>query len=171
MKLIILSLLLLAFSGLTAADEMQVGATGITFNAPAEFVELSDEIINIKWPHNRRPAWAVGNKNAGTTIAYDLKPHDISTAPLDTILEQFKGLFERIVPGIEWIETDVTTLDDKEWGFMEFTSNAVDTDIHNIMLFTSFEKKMLVFNFNSTKEEFEQYEDELRKAVESIDLP
>ena len=54
---------------------------------------------------------------------------------------------------------------------MEMTSNAVDTDIHNIMMLTGIDGKMLVFNFNSTREDFPRYEEELRKSLNSIELP
>jgi len=33
------------------------------------------------------------------------------------------------------------------------------------MLITSYGKEMLLFNFNSTREEFSQYESELRKSL------
>jgi hypothetical protein len=48
------------------------------------------------------------------------------------------------------------------------TSEAKDTDIHNIMLMTPQQSGFLVFNFNSTREEFPAVEAELRKAIESI---
>ena len=54
---------------------------------------------------------------------------------------------------------------------MEMTSNAVDTDIYNIMLLTGVEEKMLVFNFNSTKKDFPKYEAALRKSLNSVKLP
>ncbi len=49
-------------------------------------------------------------------------------------------------------------------------SRAVDTDIHNIMLVTPFRGGMLMFNFNSTREEFPRMEGALRRSLESISL-
>lgn len=170
-KKLIPFLVIACSAGWVNADEVQIADTGITFEAPEGFEVLGDEVIAAKWPSSQKPKWVVGNEGATTTIAYDLKPNDISAAPMDALLEQFEGLFERMVPGVEWIETDVIELDDREWVFLEFTSNAVDTDIHNIMLATSHGKEMLVFNFNSTKEEFDQYSEELRTSVQSIDIP
>jgi len=50
------------------------------------------------------------------------------------------------------------------------TTNAVDTDIYNIMLFTCYKGKMLIFNFNSTREEFKKYEKDLRKSIRTIKI-
>jgi hypothetical protein len=54
---------------------------------------------------------------------------------------------------------------------MEMTSRAVDTDIYNIMFVTGYEDQMLVFNFNSTKEDFQQFEGKLRASLKSITIP
>lgn len=60
-------------------------------------------------------------------------------------------------------------LDGGEGGIMsEMTSNAVDTDIHNLLLVTILEDRLLMFNFNSVKYEFPQYEAALRESIESI---
>lgn len=54
---------------------------------------------------------------------------------------------------------------------LEFTSNAVDTDIHNSLLATSYGDQMLVFNFNSTREEIKQYREALEASMMTISLP
>ena len=40
----------------------------------------------------------------------------------------------------------------------------------NIMLLTGYRDQMLVFNFNSTKEDFPKYEEQLRKSMNSISI-
>jgi len=84
------------------------------------------------------------------------------------VLEYFKSTFDRVVPSIEWKKSEVIELSGKQWVLMEMTSSAVDTDIHNIMLVTGVEKEMLIFNFNSTKEDFKLHEALLRESVDSI---
>jgi len=160
--------LILPFS--TYADQIEIESTGITFDSPADFTVYTEELISKKWPSNQAPKWAVGNETGSTTIAYDIKPSDISQAPLDEVLKSFEQLLERMVPGLEWIEKDVITIEGKEWIFLEMTSNAVDADIYNIMLVTSYEQEMLIFNFNSTVADFSQYETELRNSIKSIQL-
>lgn len=50
------------------------------------------------------------------------------------------------------------------------TSKADGTLIHNMMLMTPLKGKMLMFNFNSTQNEFSTIETELRKSVASITI-
>ncbi len=168
---IVFGLIMIALTSVCLAKEITVADSGITFDAPDEFVPLPQEIIDAKWPSSRAPRWVIGNASGATTIAYDIKPNDISAAPLSGLMNSFKTVFDRVVPGIEWIKREVIDISGKKWIYLEMTSNAIDTDIHNIMLVTSYGKDMLIFNFNSTKEEFSQYESELRDSVNTIKLP
>lgn len=169
-KLKFLIPLVLTISSSAIGDEIKIGSSGITLDAPAGFELLEDEVIAAKWAA-QKPQWAIGTEGAISTIAYDLKPNDISAAPMDALLGQFKNLFDSIVPEIEWVNSDVVTIDESEWVYMEFTSSQADTKIHNISLATSHGKEMVVININSTEEEFKELEDEIRASVDSIDLP
>ena len=150
---------------------IELDGQGITFEAPDEFLAVPQEIIDLKYPSKNAPRFVIGNKNAATTIAYDLKPQDLSGVEMDEILIAFEATFSRVIPGITWIEKKVIKQSGREWAFLEMTSNAIDTDIYNIMLVTGFRKQMLIFNFNSTKEEFPKYEEILRESLKSIKLP
>lgn len=149
------------------AETITVEGTSVTFESPAEFAPLSKEIMAYKWPSNRAPKYAVGNQTASTTIAYDYKT-DVTGATLSDIQAQLTYTFDRMIPGIQWIENKIVTLDGEEWIMLEMTSNAIDTDIHNLLLVTILENKLLMFNFNSVKSEFKKYEKALRKSVASI---
>ena len=153
------------------ANPIKVGETEVTFVAPEGFKPLGKELIALKWPTNRAPAYVVGTLTGSTTIAYDLKPNKIPQKDLPEVQKSFTKLFSRIIPGIKWKKNEIIELSGQKWIMLEMTSNAVDTDIHNIMLVTGYKGKMLIFNFNSTKEDFPKHEAKLRKSLKSITLP
>ena len=142
----------------------------ITFEAPDGFKSVPEEIIKIKYPRSGAPRYVIGNKSAETTIAYDLKPHDIPQDKIDEVRAAFTEMFPRMIPGLQWKENKTITLSGRKWGYLEMTSYAIDTDIYNIMLFTGYKGQMLLFNFNSTKEEFKKYEKALRKSIRTIKI-
>ncbi len=164
-------MLALFVAPIATADVVEVDGTGITFEAPDEFVPLSQEYIDIKWPSRNAPRFAVGNERATTTIAFDIKPRDIANADMTELLAAFEQVFDRVIPGIRWIAKDIIERDGQQWLYLEMTSNAIDTDIHNIMLITAFGNEMLLLNFNSTREDFPKYEQALRVSIDSIRLP
>lgn len=171
MKIPLLIAVLFTLAPLLSAESIKVADTEVTFEAPEDFKPLSKEIIATKWPTNQAPAYAIGTPSGATTVAYDLKPHNIPQEALPEVQKSFTELFERIIPGIAWKKNEIIEHSGQKWLLMEITSNAVDTDIYNIMLMTGYQGKMLVFNFNSTKEDFPKYEAALRKSLKSVKLP
>lgn len=167
----LLSLLMVAVSVVCTAKDVSMPDTGISFVAPDAFKPVSQELIDIRWRKGRAPKWAAGNESGLTTIAYDLKPNDISVAPLSDLMAHFSTTFEHVVPGILWKKKEIIELSGKSWIYFEMTSNAENVDIYNIMLLTSYGKEMLIFNINSTNEEFSKYESDLRHSVKTIKLP
>ncbi len=171
MKRIVLTLITtLVAVMITSAKQIEIDGGNVTFNAPDEFTPLSQELINLKYPSSRAPKYVIGNESGATTIAYDLKDNPIHDDQLEEVREAFTQMFPRMIPGLEWKENKIIELAGRRWGYMEMTSHAIDTDIYNIMLFTGYIDKMLIFNFNSTKEEFKKYEEKLRASLKSIQI-
>ena len=154
--------------GSIQADVIEVGDTGVTFDAPEEFKPLPKEIIEAKWPNRNGPRFVIGNERGTTTIAYDVKSEDLSNADFDELRAAFEQTFDRVIPGIQWKANRVFEHDGKQWIYLEMTSNAIDTDIYNIVMLTGVEQRMVIFNFNSTKEDFPKYENVLRQSLASI---
>lgn len=170
-RVMLLAALCLGVSSFALADKVKVAGTEVTFEAPAGFEPLSPEIIAAKWPSNQAPAYAIGNPTGSTTVAYDVKPHPLPQEAMPEAQKAFTQGFERMVPGLVWKKNELIEHSGQTWLLLELTSNAIDADIYNIVLVTGLDGKMLVFNFNSTKEEFPRYEAELRRSLQSITLP
>jgi hypothetical protein len=171
MKLISLLFTTLLFTSLSFAAPVKVGDTKVIFEPPAGFKPVSQDVIDIKWPNKQAPQYVVGNKLATTTVAYDLKLHNIPQDKLGEAQKAFTQLFGRMIPGIKWKRNELVKHSGQKWILLEFTSNAPGTDIHNILFLTGFQGKMLIFNFNSTKEDFPILEKSLRTSLKSIKLP
>ena len=171
MKRISLLAALLALPSTLLAEPVKVGGSQVTFEAPEGFKPLTKEMIATKWPSNQAPAYAVGTPTGTTTVAYDLKPHALPQEALPEVQKTFTQLFERMIPGIQWKKNEIIEHSGQKWLLMEMTSNAIDTNIYNMLLLTGYEGKMLVFNFNSTKEDFPKFEAALRKSLKSVTIP
>lgn len=165
----LLTLILLFGIALGAhATTFSIPGAGISFDAPEGFTPLSKDEIAIKFPSSRAPSGVIGNARRTTTIAYELKQDKLAPEQLGEGKDAFEQLFERIIPGLEWKARAIVQFQGQRWIQLEMSSRAVDTDIHNIMLVTSRNGRMLIFNFNSTKSEFPSLESVLRESIRSI---
>jgi hypothetical protein len=154
-----------------AGERVNLFDEKLSFELPDEFSIMPKEIAKSKYPMENRPKYIYSNSEFTTSIAVNLTENS-SLQPQQ--LAEFRSVMEkflaRMIPGIRWIKKEFITLNGTEWARLEFTSKAIDTDIHNIILMTAFEGKPLMFNFNSTKEEFAAVKKELNASIMSIKL-
>lgn len=140
----------------------------ISFEIPDDFTPLDANEIALKWPSASPPSFAVGNATRSTSIAYDLKQNSLPENDLPQAMKAFEGVFNRVIPGIDWKRRELIEQAGRRWVLLEFGSNAVDTDIHNIMLITSYQGRMLTLNFNATGSEFPKMAPALNRSIDSI---
>lgn len=152
------------------AQRVEIPDTTASFEPPAGFTALTREEIAAKYPKGSGPGFVVGNQARTTSIAYDIKPIAIGDKDLPELMAAFGDRFQKSIPGLVWKERKLIGMGGQRWVFLEMTSTAVDTDIHNIMVITPHAGKLLMFNFNSTREEFADVEASLRRSIESITL-
>lgn len=164
----ILAILIVLLSAVAQATTISIPDSGVSFDAPADFTPLTPAEIATKYPSSRAPQWVVGNSRRSTTIAYDLQQDRLTPSDLPKVKQAFEQVFERVIPGLQWKKRHIVRIQNQDWVWLEFTSQAVDTDIYNIMLATSREGRLLIFNFNSTKSEFPSVESILRRSIDSI---
>ena len=148
------------------AKTLTVPAFGLSFDAPDGFKPVPADLVAAKW--KEPPAFVVGTERATTTIAVDLKTTAVRPDQVPEMEKAMEGMMPRLMPGLQWIRHDMVTLNGRPWAELEMTTVAHDTGIHNILLATSWQGRMLILNFNSTTGEFPTYEAALRKSIESV---
>jgi hypothetical protein len=170
MQRTILACVLLFSAGtpLALAETTTVPETNISFTPPAGFTPLTQEELDIKFPSKNGPKFALGNERRTTTVAYDVKDVPMTVDTLKTNLEPIGESMARVIPGAVWVDKKMVRLAGLDWAYFEMTSNALDADIHNIILMGPWQGKMIVFNFNATKADFATLESALRASMESI---
>lgn len=160
----------LCFSTSSRAELVSVEGTNVTFEAPDGFTPLSKAELDAKFPSKNGPSHAVGNERRGTTVSYALRDSAATVEMLERERNRIGDVLGRAVPGIQWIDRKMVELDGRRWAYYELTSTAIDADIHNIIVMTAYRGRLLVFNFNATKKDFEALQAELRASIESIRL-
>lgn len=168
-KLIIVSIFLILSSQLIAKTHT-LDEGKISFETSDEFQPFSQEIIDIKYPSKRAPKYVIGTKSTKTSIGFDIKDNQIEEVNLEDARKAMSETFSKIIPGINWIKNELITVNGKKFILFNFESNAIDTKINNTMLVTNYNGKMLLFNFNSTIDEYPKYNKTFDQIIESIKI-
>jgi hypothetical protein len=141
----------------------------IRFTVPAGFTQMSKEEIATKFPRTANPpSYAYANDKRSVTIALTLSPAKVRPEQLPELKTALRPQISKAVPGLEWLKDELIPLNNTQWVRYEFVSPAIDTKVHNDAYFTSFDGKMIGFNFNSTVAEWDAAQAELMKTRDSI---
>lgn len=153
----------------TETQRVYLAGRRVSFVPPAGFTAMTPEEIALKFPQGtNRPQPVYANKRRTVSVAITFSQAQISPEQLPELKNFLPKFLELAVPDIKWITQDFTVINKVRWIQLEFISRAIDTNIHNDAYFTSFDGKMLGFNFNSTVEQYDAVKAELRKSRDSI---
>lgn len=143
----------------------------VSFVPPAGFTAMTPQEIAIKFPRGgSAPQHVYANERRSVAVAITFSQARISPQQLPELKIFLPKFLERAMPGIKWITQDFAVINNVRWIHLEFISRAIDSDIHNNAYFTSFDGKMLGFNFNSTVEQYDAMKAELHKSRNSITI-
>jgi hypothetical protein len=177
-RAIVLSLVLLAALSSAKAHAQEDGGERvelkegrISFVLPAGFKAMSKEAIAFKFGRlgaEKAPKFVYSNERQTVSVAVDLLGSGLQNAPLDDLKKAFESVWERVIPGLEWIEREIITRDGRRWIHLRLKSAAVDTGVVNDIYATLFDGQLLTFNFNSTVGQYEKHKDSLLKSAQTI---
>jgi hypothetical protein len=151
----------------TGAGRLTFAAGSVSFVPPQGFTALTADEISVKYPRGGAPRQAVSNARGTTSIAYDLQELRAPSNDLEALRKELlQGVAQ--MPKIKYVASDVRRIGSRDWAYAEFTMAADDLDIHNIVLLSVHEGRILLFNFNSTVKEFPSVERALRASMATI---
>jgi hypothetical protein len=149
------------------APEFTLADGRIRFVAPPGFTEMSAALLAAKYPNGGAPRHAVSDSKTTTSIAFDLQDQRLPTSDPDVLRKALTDNFAQL-PKLKWISNEVRDINGRKWGYLEFTAAAADQGIHNIILASAYDGRLLLFNFNSTVAEFPKVESALRTSIGTI---
>ncbi|HZH29832.1 MAG TPA: hypothetical protein VEY11_03640 [Pyrinomonadaceae bacterium] len=156
-----------------SGERVQLRDGRVSFVPPAGFKPMSKEDINVKFGRKgevHAPDYAYGNERQNVSVAVGFRGSGLQEALLDELKKIMVAQFESSIPGIEWIEREIITREGRRWLRLHFKAKAIDTGIINDMYFTIFDGQLLLFNFNSTIAQYENYKESLRRSAQSINV-
>lgn len=137
---------------------------------PAEFAQMDDHTIKIKYPNQSPPTVVLTNTKASVNIAINHTHNSVAPNQLTQLHRQLDSAVRQSQPSAVWKFSGLQQHHGREWIQLEFQSDAVDTKIHNIMMATSAGGKMLVVSFNCTDEQSVEWLDVGREIVNSCQV-
>ncbi len=161
---------LLGLAYLVTAEPVALQNGRVVFEPPTGFRELTQQEISLKFSRGNPPSAVYANDDMSVSVSIVFSPAAVEPPHLEDLKSAMEQTLPRLIPNLTWVKREMVNLNGTTWVHFELTSSAIDTDIYNHMYMTSFDGKMLGFNFNSTKGKYPAYSHQLEKSFQSIHI-
>lgn len=142
----------------------------VELKVPKDFEIMSDEMMKLKYPSERRPTLVFTNKSGGINVALNLTKNKANQDLMVQYKENFVKTFKSMYPSAEWIESGIKEVNGKKVGFLELITPAIDTKIYNLMFFTDVEGQLLLCTFNCTEKSVKEWEPTAKEIMTSLKI-
>lgn len=140
----------------------------VELKIPKGFDIMSEELLELKYPTERRPTLVYTNESGGINVTLKLTKNRASQQLISTYKDSFIQTFKYLHPLAEWEDSGIKIINGKKVGYLELITPAIDTDIYNLMFFTDLDGKMLLCSFNCTKKNIKEWKPTAKEIMNSL---
>lgn len=167
----LLSIVLISFTTSTIElEKRSILNNNVEVLLPKDFEIMSEDMMKIKYPSERRPTLIYTNKTGGINVAFNHTASKASQQQINAYKENFVGAFKNLYPSAEWKGTGVKEINGRKVGYMELITPAIDTKIYNLMFFTDLDGQLLLCTFNCVDEEQENWTESAKLIMNSLTI-
>ena len=151
-------LLSTAFTSTIELEKKSLLNDQVELKVPKDFGIMSEELMKLKYPSERRPTLVYSNASGSINLALNHTQSEASQQLLPEFKDYFVQVFTNLYPSAERKGSGLKTINGKEVGYVEFISPAIDTEIYNLIFFTDLDGRLLLCTFNCTINNLEEWE-------------
>ena len=142
----------------------------VELKIPKDFDIMSEELLKLKYPSERRPTLVYSNESGGINVALNLTQNQASQELIPAYKDNFVQTFKNLYPSAEWKDSGVKTINGRKVGYLELVTPSIDTEIYNLMFFTDLDGKLLLCTFNCTKKSIDKWTPTTKEIMNSLKI-
>lgn len=135
---------------------------------PNNFEDMDEESRKFKFPSENRPKIIKCNEDGSICITLNIVESPLSEKKVSELKDGLKLIIKKTNPANVFYEDGVMEVNDKNIGFFEFKSSAIDDFIYNLMFVLEFEKKTLMGTFSCRYGEYNEWRDIAFQMIKTI---
>lgn len=126
---------------------------------PTTFELLSKEMARIKYPNENRPDVIFTNAATTVNVTFSYKKDSLKEGQEEAVRDSMEQVVHRVHPTSQTIEKQTTTAGEHKLAWFALITPAIDTEIYNLMFFTSLKGRLLMGACNCLKADQEEWKD------------
>lgn len=142
----------------------------VELKIPKDFDIMSEELMKLKYPSDRRPTLVYSNESGGINVGLNLTQNQASQQQISAYKDNFVQTFKKVYPSAAWKDSGVRIINGRKVGYLELITPAADTDIYNLVFFTDMNGKLLLCTFNCTKKDMNEWAPTAKEIMNSLKI-
>ena len=140
----------------------------ITFRMPRLFSIMDLELASLKYPSERRPNLIYTDESTTINLAFNAIQYELSDEEVEDFRDDMAEVLEQAQPSAQWMEKEMTVINDRTIGFIEVITPALDGNIYNLMFFSALDGQALIGTFNCMEDDMETWRPIARSMMETL---
>lgn len=166
--LLLLALVLVSATVNIELEKKSLLNNRLELKVPKDFQIMSEEMLNTKYPTDRRPKLVYTNESGGINVALNLTESRATQNEIVSYKDYLLQTFKSAYPTAEWKSNGVKTVNGRKIGYLEFVTPAIDTEIYNLIFFTDLDGKLLLCTFNCTINSMNEWNSTAKEIMHSL---
>lgn len=135
---------------------------------PKGFSPMAKDMVKSKYPNGSDTMSVYTNEATTVNFAIEHTTNRVKESQIPFLGESTLGILRTQFPSLELIDADTIDVAGKPTGYIEIITPAVDTNIYNLMWFTEVDGTVLMFTFNCTVDQQDEWQPRAHKILESF---
>lgn len=137
---------------------------------PKDFEIMSDEIMRLKYPSERRPTLVYSDKTTGINVAFNHTTNKATQSQIVAYKNSMVSTFKNLYPSAKWIGEGVKLINGRKVGYLELVTPAVDQKIYNLIFFSDLDGRLLLSTFNCVEKKQKDWQGSAHQIMQSLKL-
>lgn len=149
-------------------EERSVLNDRVSIKLPKDFVIMSEEMMRVKYPSERRPTLVFTNESGGINVALNHTQNKATQAMIGDHQQVVHSTFKALYPSAEWYGEGVREINGRKMGMVELVTPAIDTRIYNLIFFTDLDGRLLMGTINCTEKSIAEWKPIAHEVLGSV---
>ena len=135
---------------------------------PKDFNDMSLNDRKLKYPSENRPEIIKCNDDGSICITLNVIDSPLSEDRVEELKDGMKMIIRKTNPANVFYEDGILEVNEKNIGYFEFKSSAIDDFLYNLMFFAEFKEKTLMGTFSCRYSEYKDWRDVVYHILQTI---
>ncbi|WP_297430177.1 hypothetical protein [Clostridium sp.] len=137
---------------------------------PKDFEDMPLEARKLKYPSESRPEIIKCNEDGSITITFKLIDSPLSDEYVEQIRDMMKMINKRLNPANVYFDEGILEVDEKNIGYFDFKSSAIDDFLYNFIFLFEFQEKTGMGTFSCGFSEHEEWKEIIPQMLDTLKI-